>query len=185
MPGQNVHFSLSLTFILLSRTCVDIYYAELSIVTLLVSCLLLFSTLWYIQTFWKKYSCSWNNTLFVGHQYIIHLLWFNVVYSSHGGLIYTSLFSPLNHSYHCFGIGLTKALYSNIEAALFCPNSALIPTKERRWITSYNVSIPLFHRFGKKRIVPLHLVRSILNRCWVYKLVWFTCSGLVLLLLSK
>ena len=107
--------------------------------------------------------------------------------ASHGGIIYTSLFSPLNHSNHCFGIASTQALYSKIASALFCLSSALI---ERRlfssgWITSFIVSIPFFRHFEKKRTFPLYLIRSLLNRCWVLKLVWFTCPSLVLLLLSK
>ena len=89
--------------------------------------------------------------------------------ASHGGLIYASLFSPLNHSNHCFGIALTKALYSKIAFALFYPSSALISSKGKKtflsgWITSYIVSIPLFRHFGKKRTVPLYLIRSLLNR---------------------
>ena len=70
---------------------------------------------------------------------------------------------PHNHSNHCFGMALTKALYSKIASALFCPSSALISTKERRrfssgWITSLVVSMPLFRHFEKKRTFSLYLI---------------------------
>ena len=89
----------------------DIYYAQFSIVTLLVSFLSLFSRLCAFNGMQlAQYFVCWSLISFslalVLHCRPIALLHMVVLY------IYTSLFSPLNHSNHCFGIALTKALYS-------------------------------------------------------------------------
>ena len=160
-----MHLSLSLTFILLSRIFVGyMYYAKFYIVALLVSFLSLFSRLCAILLPFKinpNFFCQkWHavGTMFCLLVIDIFFTCFGfALYStaSHGGFIYTSLFSPLNHSNHCFSIALTQALYSKIASALFSPSSALISTKERKrfssgWLTSFIVSISLFRHFGAK-----------------------------------